>query len=327
MRRSPQMASSGGGHYKIGSLSRQTGFSPALLRAWERRFGLLAPERGQGRQRWYDDDDLRVLAEVRRQLDAGRPIGEIARRGREALLAIQSDVTGQPAAAGGPGRATPALDAWRRRLVAAALALDTQAMALALDEVFAGLSAERAIQDVLEPVADDIGRLWAEGRCSVASEHFMSHRFAQRVRALLDAAEPARQNAPVVLAACFPEEQHELGLLVVSWHIARQDARVSYLGAALPLEDVARACRAARPKAVLLSVSRPATFDRYAPALRRLATEIRGTTLFVGGRGVPTSAGRARSGAVFFPFGTPLQDVVAGVSAVLGRARSRRRTT
>ena len=39
------------GPYKIGTLSRLTGFSPALLRAWEKRFGLITPERGEGLQR------------------------------------------------------------------------------------------------------------------------------------------------------------------------------------------------------------------------------------------------------------------------------------
>ena len=75
------------GPYKIGTLSRLTGFSPLLLRAWERRFALLAPERGEGGQRLYTDDDLAVLRHVRALMDDGRSIGEIARSGRDALLA------------------------------------------------------------------------------------------------------------------------------------------------------------------------------------------------------------------------------------------------
>ncbi len=74
------------GPYKIGTLSRLTGFSPILLRAWERRFTLLVPERGEGGQRLYTDDDLAVLRRVRGLMDDGRSIGEIARAGRKALL-------------------------------------------------------------------------------------------------------------------------------------------------------------------------------------------------------------------------------------------------
>jgi transposase-like protein len=36
------------GYLRIGELARRTGVSPELLRAWERRYGLLRPARSQG---------------------------------------------------------------------------------------------------------------------------------------------------------------------------------------------------------------------------------------------------------------------------------------
>ncbi len=39
--------------YKMGTLARITGLAPVLLRAWERRYGLLAPERTEGGHRMY----------------------------------------------------------------------------------------------------------------------------------------------------------------------------------------------------------------------------------------------------------------------------------
>jgi DNA-binding transcriptional MerR regulator len=77
----------GNGRHKVGTVGRLTGFSPALLRAWEHRHQLLRPERGIGNQRLYTDDDVQVLWAVRAMLDSGRSIGEIAVLGRGALLA------------------------------------------------------------------------------------------------------------------------------------------------------------------------------------------------------------------------------------------------
>jgi DNA-binding transcriptional MerR regulator len=77
----------GNGRHKVGTVGRLTGFSPALLRAWEHRHQLLRPERGIGNQRLYTDDDVQVLCAVRQLLDSGRSIGEIAVLGRRALLA------------------------------------------------------------------------------------------------------------------------------------------------------------------------------------------------------------------------------------------------
>ena len=75
------------GRHKMGTVGRLTGFSPALLRAWESRHRLLSPHRGTGGQRLYSDDDVQVLRAVRALLDEGRSIGEIALLGRKTLLA------------------------------------------------------------------------------------------------------------------------------------------------------------------------------------------------------------------------------------------------
>jgi DNA-binding transcriptional MerR regulator/methylmalonyl-CoA mutase cobalamin-binding subunit len=315
--------------YKIGRLSRLTGFSPALLRVWERRFGLLQPERGPGGQRWYDGEDLRVLRRVRLLLDEGQSIGEIARRGLAAL-----HEAGTPAPPRGPASVprppaapdidrTPLLE-WRRRIVQAAVDVDSRAMTAALDDAFAGLTPERAVHDVVEPAAIEVGRLWATGRCSVAGEHLASDRFLQRVRNLVDATQPQDPEAPVVLAACFPDEQHHLGLLILAWHVAREGIRVDNLGAALPFDDLRAACRASRARAVLLSVSRPRTFRRHAAALDRLLAGGLSAKVFIGGRGTRAAGAAAEvPGAVVFAPGTPLSDAVARVVAEVRGRRPR----
>ena len=66
-----------GGPYKMGTIARLSGFSPDVLRVWERRHRLLSPERGPGGQRLYTDADLATLRRVKAQLEAGRTIGEI----------------------------------------------------------------------------------------------------------------------------------------------------------------------------------------------------------------------------------------------------------
>src|SRR5436190_1554714 len=48
-------------HLRIGELSRRSGVSPELLRAWERRYGLLRPERSSGGLRLYSSSDLERL--------------------------------------------------------------------------------------------------------------------------------------------------------------------------------------------------------------------------------------------------------------------------
>lgn len=71
--------------FTISKLAKLTGFSPLLLRAWERRHGILQPERLESGHRRYTPEDLAVLHNVRVLLDQGWKIGDIARKGREQL--------------------------------------------------------------------------------------------------------------------------------------------------------------------------------------------------------------------------------------------------
>ncbi len=75
------------GQFKIKSVADLTGFSPTLLRAWERRYDFLDPERHSGGHRLYSKEDLAILERIKQLLDEGRSIGEVAALGRERLLA------------------------------------------------------------------------------------------------------------------------------------------------------------------------------------------------------------------------------------------------
>src|SRR5438874_8347153 len=69
---------------RVGELARRTGVSESTLRAWERRFGLLEPQRTAGRQRLYDDDDVERVAAVRRLVEEGLTLPAAVARVRSA---------------------------------------------------------------------------------------------------------------------------------------------------------------------------------------------------------------------------------------------------
>jgi DNA-binding transcriptional MerR regulator len=57
--------------YSIGALSRMLGVTPATLRSWEDRYGVVVPERSSGSQRLYSRDDLDQLVFVCDQMKNG----------------------------------------------------------------------------------------------------------------------------------------------------------------------------------------------------------------------------------------------------------------
>lgn len=58
------------GGFKIGSVSRRTGISATTLRVWEDQYGLLTPERSQGRQRLYTENDIERILYIRELISA-----------------------------------------------------------------------------------------------------------------------------------------------------------------------------------------------------------------------------------------------------------------
>jgi methanogenic corrinoid protein MtbC1 len=290
---------SGQGKYKMRTIARLTGLTPALLRAWERRHGLLDPGRTEGGHRLYTEDDLAVLRQVERLLAEGRSIGEVAVLGRPELLArsrVRPGPAGGPTGQGpeGPGT-TPepagqpvGLDPLLEAIVQAAVDIDHPALERSLDAAFALVSPEYAVGQVLEPAARRIGELWVEGRCSVAGEHMASSAFILRLQKLLENTNRILGDAsPQVVTACFPDELHEVGALVVAYLLTLNGIRVVHLGAALPFEDLERAMEVLHPSGVYLSVTREAIFRAHRPHLLELVRRRNGgLVMMLGGQGV-----------------------------------------
>src|SRR4051794_41443873 len=66
------------GALRIGELSKRAGVAPALLRAWERRYGLVQPTRSAGGLRLYSPADVERVRLMRQHLAEGLAAAEAA---------------------------------------------------------------------------------------------------------------------------------------------------------------------------------------------------------------------------------------------------------
>lgn len=63
--------------YSIGEVAERCGINPVTLRAWQRRYGLLKPQRSEGGHRQFDDEDIRRIEEIKRWMESGVPVGKV----------------------------------------------------------------------------------------------------------------------------------------------------------------------------------------------------------------------------------------------------------
>jgi DNA-binding transcriptional MerR regulator len=90
------------GVYSIGSAARLLRVPPATIRTWEKRYGIVVPQRTRGGQRLYSQDQLEQLRFVVSRIGAGMRPGEAHRLLRESATALELEL---PADSRAPGEA------------------------------------------------------------------------------------------------------------------------------------------------------------------------------------------------------------------------------
>jgi len=244
------------GLLRIGELSRRSGVSPELLRAWERRYGLLEPTRSTGGLRLYSAADLDRVRAMQQHLAEGLAAAEAAALAAAAEPRADQAVPFSPAAA-------------RRDLDASLSRFDDARAHTVLDELLSTATLDSILAEI-----------------TVAQEHFASSVLRGRLLGLARGWD--RGIGPRVLLSCAPGERHDLGLIAFGLALRARGFRILYLGADTPIESIAQTARAARPHAVVVSAVSAELFKEIAGALRELAAKY---PVYLGGAGASAAGG------------------------------------
>lgn len=283
--------------YSIKQASIRSGVSVPLIRAWERRYGVVKPQRTASGYRLYDDEAIATLIRVRELTESGWTASEASR----AVLA--GEVTVTPAAVVTASPAMPQAGHARNaelvdRFVRAAKVMDIAATGAALDEIFAQGSYEAIVDDLLMPALARLGQAWVEGDLDVAAEHAATAAVHRRLSALYEAA--ASVGEPRLVVGLPPGSRHELGALAFAVAVRRLGVGVLYLGPDVPVASWVHVIEQNSARVAVLAVvqeaDRIATLD-VAEALRATGHS---PTLAVGGANARWE-GATEAGIVVLP--------------------------
>lgn len=248
------MADSEEATLRIGELARRAGIPPATLRAWERRYGIVEPQRTEGGYRLYSEADERRLKRMLELITRGLAPAEAAQR---ALLAPP-----EPAgAAAANGDAPPTdLDALCDELLERLRAYDELGAHRAIDRALSAYGVGSLLSLLILPVLRRIGDLWSRDELSVAEEHFATHVIRGRLLSL--GRGWAGAEGRLAMLACPPGEQHDLGAIVFGLMLRERGWRIAFLGADTPIDTLEQADRRLAPAIVVLSVTDPGAAQR-----------------------------------------------------------------
>jgi MerR family transcriptional regulator, light-induced transcriptional regulator len=287
---------------RIGELSRRVGVSPEVLRAWERRYGVLQPRRSRSGQRLYSPADEARVKEMLGHMEGGYSASVAAR------LATGPRGVAAPSEPAVPPAEPADLAALRDELRDALHGLDEARAEAALDRLLAAFALDTVLREVILPFLADLGERWSRGTVTVGQEHFATAVVAGRLHALGRGRDAG--VGPRAVLACPSDERHELGLLCFALALRGRGWRVCYLGADTPTAAIGGVADELDAELVVLGAVRAEPIVGVAGQLARLAETRR---VCVGGRGA-SAALVARLGAERLP-----EDPIAAADLVSAR--------
>jgi len=211
------------------------------LRAWEQRYGLLSPERSGGNYRLYTAGDEARVRAMLVQMGRGLSTAEAART----VLADESR----------PGIGDVGLDGLERELLEQLERFDERAAHASLDRLFALVSVERALREVMLPVLHAIGERWAHNEIGVAEEHFATSVLQARLLSVASGWQTG--PGPPAVLACAPRELHSIALACLGLGLRSRGWTVFYLGQDTPVAAMERIAQHVHPRVVVISAALP----------------------------------------------------------------------
>lgn len=269
--------------YTIGTLASLSGLSPHTIRAWERRYGALSPERTESNRRVYGLADLERLILLRRVVESGHSIGHVATLATPQLQALDTNLQAPPLAPSEHFQ-TDRPGVFLAACQAAVHRLDASRLEEALTRGAAVLGILALLDGVVIPLLGEIETRWLQGSLRISQEHMASavlRTFLERVRGSLT----GPTHAPRLLVTTPRNQHHEIGALMVAIVAAIKTWNVTYLGPNLPAGEIADAARQCGARAVALSLVFPQDDDTLAQEIRALRQFLGPSTpILVGGR-------------------------------------------
>lgn len=241
--------------YNIQIASQRTGIQPVTLRAWERRYHLLQPQREDNHYRLYSERDLAVLVWVKKQIENGVKVSIAAKE-----MQMRIDRNDWPESAIPP---SIPLSAKHTNLSARQFAVrlfqqlvnhNEAAAVETFNEAQVAFNLFTLFESVLTPCLVEIGEGWYRGEIRIATEHFASGFIRARLMAIFQVLPIKHGNAQVLVGGA-PGELHEIGALMIAILLRSSGLRVEYLGPDLQLDDLLLYVKYQHPKMIILSAT------------------------------------------------------------------------
>ena len=250
--------------YSIKDLEQVSGIKAHTIRIWEQRYNFLQPLRTDTNIRTYNASELKVILNVSLLNKYGFKISHIDKmtpeQMEEKILSLNQ------------------LDAVKERvingLIKEMVSLNMGSFDMQLDIYIGQKGIERTVLEIVFPFLERVGVLWMTNHVNPAQEHLATNILRQKLILGIEKL-PAVVNQDKNVILFMPEgEHHEIGLLLVYFLLKQQGVFVNYLGANVPLRDLAFLNGIKKPEYIFCHITSPSKLfklDRFITHLGQIS--------------------------------------------------------
>lgn len=261
-------------NYSIKDLEELSGIKAHTIRIWEKRYGIIIPERTTTNIRLYNGEDLKKLLNVSILNRYGLKISHLSKLSQSELKEKVTHISQE----------TTDTDIQLENLIISMLELDEWKFEKIFSNYIIKIGFEETLVRVIHPFFKKIGLLWQTGSISPAQEHFVSNLLRQKLIVAIDGQEPVARDNRYTFILFLPEnELHELGLLFYAYILKKNGFHVVYLGQAVPFEDLEKIMEIRKAQYFLTSFTTGIAEKTLKKYLQKMVDNFPGQTIFYTG--------------------------------------------
>lgn len=270
--------------FAIKHAALKSGLSTHLVRVWEKRYQAVSPGRTESNRRLYSEADVLRLQMLKKAVDAGHSISQVAKLSSGELLRnINSHSPANQARLDCTIEKDEPAEFYNMALTSV-LQLDAKRLESVLTQAAVQLTKPELINSVVVPLCAKIGKLWRKGELKIINEHIATPVIRSVLWNLLRSADVHRE-APRIIVATPLNHQHELGALSIALIVRESGWRSLYFGSNLPATEIAAAVRRTKSRAVALSITFSLNHQQLVAEIEKLRGYLsKNTAIFIGGQ-------------------------------------------
>ena len=268
--------------FTIRSVCALTGVNPNTLRAWERRYGLVQPERTASGYRLYTMQDVERLRQIQDLLNSGVPAGQVAKHlpptGAATETTPRATETTTPTPQRAALRNTPhTIEEFAYALAEAAILADEPRCERLFSRAVGLFGVNRAVPEVLLAARNLLETNPPQvAGCPVAGGDRLTAYARKRIDKLLAGLKPLHQR-PLVVCAHVGADPLEGGLMEVALELGMARVSTSYVVAHDSTEPLEAQLSQGSVRALVLTCCEKDACSKVSAAWQKCADRLRGT--------------------------------------------------